>query len=74
MHLLTRSLITACLLTLAANSVIAEPGVLWVKVLNLKNRPIAKLKIGTEGPGSAAPTDSRGLAKIRLAPQTKAGS
>ncbi len=74
MHLLTRSLIAICLLTLANRSAFAEPGVLWVKVLNLKNRAIPKLKIGTEGPGSNGTTDARGLARVRLAPQTKAGS
>lgn len=74
MHLLLRSLIFTSLLTLATSRAVAEPGVLWVKVLNLKNRAIPKLKIGTEGPGAVAPTDDRGLAKIRLNPQNKAGS
>jgi tetratricopeptide (TPR) repeat protein len=47
---------------------------LWVKVLNLKNTPVRNVSIGTEGPGSSALTDDRGLARIRLAPQTRPGT
>lgn len=63
-----------CLATLAVTVAQAETGILWVKALNLKNAPIRKVSIGTEGPGSLATTDDRGLAKIRLAPQTTPGT
>src|SRR5262245_4614911 len=63
-----------CLGTLAAITAQAEPGILWVKVLNLKNAPVRKVSVGAEGPGSSALTDDRGLARIRLAPQTRPGT
>lgn len=71
---LTRSFSLICLATLTAVAAQAESGILWVKVLNLKDRPIRKVSVGTQGPGSPALTDDRGLAKIRLAPQTRAGT
>jgi tetratricopeptide (TPR) repeat protein len=74
MHPFIRSFSLACLATLAAGAAQAEPGILWVKVLNLKNTPVRKVSIGTEGPGSSALTDDRGLARIRLAPQTNPGT
>jgi hypothetical protein len=42
--------------------------------LNLKNTPVSKVSIGTEGTGSFALTDDSGLAKIKLAPQTRPGA
>jgi tetratricopeptide (TPR) repeat protein len=74
MRHLIRSFSLVCLATLAAITAQAEPGVLWVKVLDLKDRPVRKVNIGTEGPGSSALTDDRGLARIRLAPQTRPGT
>src|SRR4030095_10489729 len=71
---LIRSFSLACLATFAAITAQAETGILWVKVLNLKDRPVRKISVGTEGPGSTALTDDRGLARIRLAPQTKPGT
>src|SRR5512145_3288393 len=70
----TRLFGLACLATLAAVTAQAEPGILWVKVLNLKNTPVRRVNVGTEGPGSSALTDDRGLARIRLAPQTRPGT
>ena len=63
-----------CLVTLAATVAQAETGILWVKVLNLKNTPVPKISVGAEGSGSSAITDDRGLARIKLAPQTKPGT
>jgi tetratricopeptide (TPR) repeat protein len=74
MRPLIRSFIVVCLATLAAITAQAEQGILWVKVLNLKDRPISRISVGTEGPGSSTLTDDRGLAKIKLAPQTKPGT
>ncbi len=74
MRLLVRSFGPVCLATLAAITAQAETGILWVKVLNLKNTPVRKISVGTEGPGSSALTDDRGLARIRLAPQTRPGT
>src|SRR5262245_52112785 len=74
MHPLIRSFSLVCLALLAAVSAQAETGILWVKVLNLKDRPIRKISVGAEGPGSSAITDDRGLAGIRLAPQTRPGT
>jgi tetratricopeptide (TPR) repeat protein len=74
MRPLTRSFGLVCLATLAATVAQAETGILWVKALSLKNTPISKIGVGTEGPGSSALTDDRGLARIRLAPQTRPGT
>jgi len=74
MRPLIRSFGLVCLAALAAITAQAETGILWVKVLNLKNTPVRKVGVGTEGPGSSALTDDRGLARIRLAPQTKPGT
>jgi len=74
MRSLIRSFSLVCLATFAAITAQAEPGILWVKVLNLKNAPIRKISVGTEGPGSSALTDDRGLARIKLAPQTRPGT
>jgi hypothetical protein len=74
MRPLIRSFSFVCLASLAATAAQAEPGVLWVKVLNLKNTPFRRISVGTEGPGSSALTDDRGLARIRLAPQTRPGT
>jgi len=71
---LTRSFSLVCLTTLAAITAQAETGILWVKVLNLKNTPVRKISVGTEGPGSSTLTDDRGLARIRLGPQTMPGA
>jgi tetratricopeptide (TPR) repeat protein len=71
---LIRSFSLACLAALAAITAQAETEILWVKVLNLKNTPVRKVGVGTEGPGSSTITDDRGLARIRLAPQTKPGT
>src|SRR5262245_46599793 len=74
MRTLIRSFSLVCLATLAAITAQAETGILWVKVLNLKNTPVPKISVGTEGPGSSTLTDDRGLARIRLAPQTRPGA
>jgi len=74
MRPLIRSFSLVCLATLAAVTAQAEPGILWVKALNLKNAPIRKISVGTEGPGAPALTDDRGLARIKLAPQTRPGT
>jgi tetratricopeptide (TPR) repeat protein len=74
MRPLIRSLGLVCLAALAATVAQAETGIMWVKVLNLKNTPVRKISVGTEGPGSSALTDDRGLARIRLAPQTRPGT
>jgi len=74
MRPLISSFSLVCLATLAAGAAQAETGILWVKVLNLKNTPVRKISVGTEGPGSSALTDDRGLARIRLATQTRAGT
>jgi tetratricopeptide (TPR) repeat protein len=63
-----------CLATLASITAQAETGILWVKVLNLKNTPVRKVSVGAEGAGSSALTDDRGLAKIRLASRTMPGT
>src|SRR5512145_2508136 len=70
----TRLFGLACLAMLAAITAQAEPGILWVKVMNLKNTPVRRVNVGTEGPGSSALTDDRGLARIRLATQTRPGT
>jgi hypothetical protein len=57
-----RSIGLVCLAALAATAAQAETGILWVKVLNL---------IGVEGAGSTGVTDDRGLARIKLAPNTR---
>src|SRR5262250_1337333 len=74
MRPLIRSFGLACLAALFAITAQAETGILWVKVLNLKNTPIRKISVGAEGPGSSALTDDRGLARIRLAPQIRPGT
>jgi tetratricopeptide (TPR) repeat protein len=74
MRPLIRPFCLSCLAALAAITAQAETGILWVKVLNLKNTPVRKVSVGTEGPGSSALTDDRGLARIRLAPQTRPGT
>jgi tetratricopeptide (TPR) repeat protein len=74
MHPLVRLFGLACLATLAAITAQAEPGILWVKVLSLKNTPVRKVSVGTEGPGSSTLTDDRGLVRIKLAPQTRPGT
>jgi tetratricopeptide (TPR) repeat protein len=71
---LIRSFSLVCLTALAAIAAQAEPGILWVKVVNLKNLHIRGIGVGTEGPGSSTLTDDRGLARIKLAPQTRSGS
>jgi tetratricopeptide (TPR) repeat protein len=74
MRLLFRSLGIACLAALAATAAQAQTGILRVKVLNLKNTPVPKVSVGAEGSGSSAITDDRGLARIKLAPQTMPGA
>src|SRR5262245_42400146 len=74
MRPLIRSFSLVYLATLAAITAQAETGILWVKVLNLKNTPGRKISVGTEGPGSATRTDDRGLAGIRLASQDRPGT
>src|SRR5215475_12510411 len=71
MRPLIRLFSLVCLAPLAAIAAQAEPGILWVKVLNLKNRPIPRISVGAEAPGSSDITDDHGLAKIKLAPQTR---
>src|SRR5262245_53305898 len=73
-RLLIRSFSLTCLAALAAITAQAETGILWIKVLSLKNTPVRKVSVSTEGPGSSALTDDRGLARIRLAPQTRPGT
>src|SRR5215475_8874806 len=74
MRPLIRSITLVSLATLAVITTQAEQGILWVKVLNLKDRPISEVSVGTEGPGSSAMTDDRGLVKIKLAAQTRPGT
>jgi tetratricopeptide (TPR) repeat protein len=74
MRALFRSLGLACLAALVATAAQAETGILWVKVLNLKNNPVPKISVGVEGSGSSAITDDSGLARIKLAPQTMPGA
>jgi len=49
----------------------AETGILVVHVKDVQRHPVAGLEIAVEGDGGSAVTDSRGKARIRLAPQTK---
>src|SRR5690348_1963546 len=69
MRHLVRSFSLVCMGILAAITAQAEPGVLWVKVMNINDSPIRRIRIGADGPGSSDLTDDRGFAKIRLAPQ-----
>ncbi len=50
----------------------AERGILVVHVKDVQSHPIESLGIGTEGEGDTANTDVSGLARLRLAPQTRA--
>src|SRR5262245_38707438 len=52
----------------------AEPNTFWIKVLNLKDRPVRKITVAAEGSSSSALTDDRGLARVILSPQTKPGT
>ncbi len=74
MHPPIRSLGLVCLVALAAITAQAEPRILWVKILNLKDRPVRKISVGAEGSGSSTLTDDRGIAGIRLGPQSKPGT
>src|SRR5262245_9891727 len=74
MHPPIRSLVLACLAALVAITAHAEPRILWVKVLNLKDRPVRKISVGAEGAGSSTLTDERGVAGIRLGPQSRPGT
>jgi hypothetical protein len=52
----------------------AEKGVLILHVKDTSGRPIAGVRISTEGDGSIGPpTDRAGKTRIRLAPQTQPG-
>ncbi len=65
----------ACsLLLLVSAAAYAEQGVLVVHVKDVQNRPIVNLEIGTEGEGDTQRTDISGLARLRLAPQTRAAT
>jgi hypothetical protein len=58
----------------AATEVAAEQGVLVVHVSDVKDRPMAGVRIATEGDGATGPpTDPAGKTRIRLAPQTRPG-
>src|SRR5215510_15275393 len=74
MHPPIRSFTLICLVALTAITAQAEPRILWVKVLNLKDRPVRKISVGAEGSGSSALTDDRGMAGIRLSPQSRPGT
>src|SRR5262245_38760418 len=74
MNQLIRIFSLVCLGFLAAVAAQAEPGILWVKVLDLKNTPVRNISVGAEGASSSAMTDDRGLAGIKLAPQTRPGT
>ena len=52
----------------------AETGILVVHVKDVQRRPVARLEIGVEGYGGPVATDSQGIARIKLAPQTKQNS
>jgi hypothetical protein len=69
MRHLIRSFSFVCLGALAAITAQAEPGVLWVKLMSIEDRPIKRLRVGAEGLVSSDVTDDRGLARIRLASQ-----
>src|SRR6266542_6331513 len=69
MRHLIRSFSLVCLGALAAVTAQAEPGTLWVKVLNINDSPIRRIRLGAEDPSSSDLTDDRGMARIRLAPQ-----
>jgi tetratricopeptide (TPR) repeat protein len=49
----------------------AETGFLVVHVEDVQGHPVAGLEIGVKGDGGSAKTDSKGKARIALAPQTK---
>jgi len=52
----------------------AEKGILILNVKDTKDRPIAGVRISTEGDGATGPpTDPAGKTRIRLAPQTQPG-
>ena len=61
-------------LCLACAMAWAEVGILVVHVQDVQTHPVAGLVIGVEGDGGSAVTDVRGVARIKLAPQTKVGS
>src|SRR5262249_34673390 len=74
MHPPIRSFSLVFLLALAAITAQAEPRTLWVKVLSLKDRPVRNISVGAEGAGSSTLTDERGIAGIKLGPQSKPGT
>jgi hypothetical protein len=74
MHPPIRSFALICLAALVAITAQAEPRTLWLKVLNLKDRPVRKISVGAEGSSSSAITDDRGMARVILAPQIKPGT
>ena len=57
---------------LLALSTHAEQGFLVVHAKNPSERPLANVRIGAEGDGGDALTDTNGKARIKLAPQTRA--
>jgi hypothetical protein len=69
-NLLCTLLITIAIFTCGR----AEPGVLWVKVSDLKGQPMAKMELATDGPGGSGISSTKGLLKLTLAPQTRPGS
>ena len=52
----------------------AEQGILTVHVEDMNSRPVEDLEIGPKGNGSGVLTLKGGNARIKLAPETKAGS
>jgi tetratricopeptide (TPR) repeat protein len=73
MRHLIRSFSFACLGALVAIAAQAESGITWIKVLDLKDRPIRRVRIIAEDYGFSALTDDRGLAGFKIVPQGAAG-
>jgi len=65
--------VRAALIFFVALPALAEQGILVVHAAHPSDRPLANVRIGTKGDGGEALTDASGKARIRLAPQTRAG-
>ena len=63
-------IVTLASLCLACPIAWAETGILVLHVKDVQQRPVAGLQIGVEGDGGSGTTDSKGKARIKLAPQT----
>src|SRR5262245_10621899 len=74
MHPPFRLICLVCLAGLIAITAQAEPRTLWVKVLNLKDRPVRTISVGAQGSSTYTITNDQGLARVILAPQIKPGT